>query len=36
LPERAPRPSSSQKVLWRALADDVSWNYSEFLMNTRA
>jgi hypothetical protein len=36
LPEPAPRPSSSQKVLWRALADDVSWNYSEFLMNTRA
>jgi hypothetical protein len=36
LPERAPRPNSPQKVLWRALADDVSWNYSEFLLNTRA
>ena len=36
LPEPAPRPNSPQKVLWRALADDVSWNYSEFLLNTRA
>jgi hypothetical protein len=36
LPEPAPRPNSPQKLLWRALADDVSWNYSEFLLNTRA
>ena len=36
LPERAPRQSSPEKVLWRALADDVWWNYSKFLMNTRA
>jgi hypothetical protein len=36
LPERAPRSNSPQKVLWRELADDVLWNYSEFLLSTRA
>ena len=36
LPERASRSNSPEKVLWRTLADDVLWNYSEFLLDTRA
>jgi len=36
LPEQAPRSDSPEKVLWRALAEDVLWNYSEFLLGTRA
>jgi hypothetical protein len=36
LPERAPRSNAPQKPAWHALADDVLWNYSEFLLDTRA
>lgn len=36
LPERAPHSDSSDDIPWRGLVDDVLWNYSEFLLNTRA
>jgi hypothetical protein len=36
LPEHAPKPSSKVGEPWRALVDDVLWNYSKFLEGTRA
>lgn len=36
LPEQAPRSGSRDEIPWRGLAGDVLWNYSEFLLNTRA
>jgi hypothetical protein len=36
LPERAPRSNASRTPAWRGLVDDVLWNYSRYLQNTRA
>ena len=36
LPEQAPPADSCQDAVWRKLVDDVLWNYSEFLQDTRA
>jgi predicted nucleotidyltransferase len=36
LPEQAPQSNSSHDAVWRKLVDDVLWNYSEYLQDTRA
>ena len=36
LPEHAPRSDSCGEAIWRKFVDDVVWNYSEFLQDTRA
>lgn len=36
LPERVSRPETPQDIQWRRLAEDVLWNYSEFLLGTQA
>jgi hypothetical protein len=36
LPGRAPKTKSQKKDVWRTVIDEVLWNYSQFLRNTRA
>lgn len=36
LPERGPQRKSDNGIPWRELAGDVLWNYTEFLLSTRA
>lgn len=36
LPELAPRLNADREITWRELTNDVLWNYSEFLLSTRA
>jgi len=36
LPEQAPQSDSCRDAIWLKLVDDVLWNYSEFLQDTRA
>jgi len=36
LPEHVQRAKSDETFLWREIVDDIIWNYSEFLLGTRA
>jgi len=36
LPEQVQRSKSDQAFLWREIVEDIIWNYSEFLLGTRA
>jgi hypothetical protein len=36
LPDHAPRSNSRRSPAWREIVDDVLWNYSHYLQNTRA
>ncbi|HKV29057.1 MAG TPA: hypothetical protein VJN90_12370 [Candidatus Acidoferrales bacterium] len=36
LPEHVQRSRSREALLWREIVEDIMWNYSEFLLGTRA